>query len=392
MRFTHLWLNCLEYVLKAGKYNFNKSAKYTKIFTLIKIILLLLIGFVVSCSDGVFSKIEIIDFSPYSGQVTRSKTAWHTINSEPKFGPRDHASIIKVKGKIYLMGGFYRGPSLYQDYWVSDDLGISWKLIHGSPEPLKNDLIYPVLYQNLNIPAPYARFSYYDSLYWLIDKYVWHSYDGIVWHQHSKSYLDETKGSPDLFNIIHKDVQYSIDPSVNLIWDTRANFKISKKRQINANFLSANGAAVYSLGNHLYIAGGKNKKDFNNVVWRSLDGKNWKRVVDRDKKNIQLPWVNIIWPCVVEDNKGRVYLIGGYNIKNNKNSSDIWYTSDGINWVRYEDVNAKDAVSVLFPRHATACVFDEINSRIISIGGKGGINPDNDTSFVTKEIIGIPIP
>ena len=357
---------------------------------MIKFILVLLSSFIVSCSNGVFSKIEIIDFSPYSGKVIRSKTSWHIINSAPPFGPRDHASLIKVKDRIHLMGGFYRGPSSYQDYWISDDLAITWKLIYGSSLPLKNDLIYPVLYENPNIPGPYARFSYYDSFYWLIDENIWYSKDGIIWSKHSKSFADVS--GENLFNIIHKGVQYSIFPNYNLIFDTRPNLKISKKRQINADFMITSAVAVYSLKNYIYIAGGRNEKDFNGVVWRSLDGKNWKRVVDRDKKNIQLPWVNIKWPCVVGDNKGRVYLIGGYNIKNNKNSSDIWYTSDGINWVKYEDVNAKDAVSVLFPRHATACVFDEINSRIISIGGKGAINSDNDTSFVTKEIIGIPIP
>lgn len=373
----------------------------------IKLNFFLQIGVIAGCATGLTGKneIEVIDFFPYSGEVTRSEVRWHVVNSAPPFGPRDHASLIKVNGRIHLMGGFYRDHSTYQDYWVSDDFGVNWQLIHGSSLPLKNDLMLPVLYANENIPDSFAKFSYYDSFYWLVDKYVWYSKDGIVWHKYGK-YLGHAGVFQDVFNVNHRGLRYTIDPSSNLIWDSRPNFKRSNDRQINSNFKIGQGAVVYSIGNHIYIAGGVNytyaldsngieklvSQDFNNVVWRSLDGTTWKRVVDRSNKNIQLPWVNIQWPCVVEDNKGRVFLVGGYNVKTNKNSSDVWYTSDGINWVQYQDMIAKDAASALFPRHATACVFDEVNNRIISIAGKGGINPDNDSSFVTKDIIGIPTP
>jgi hypothetical protein len=373
----------------------------------IKFIFLLQVSVFAGCATGLNGKdeIEVIDFSPYSGEVTRSVASWHVVNSDPPFGPRDHASLIKVNGRIHLMGGFYRGHSTYQDYWISDDYGINWRLIHGSSIPLKNDLILPVLYGNKNIPDSFARFSYYDSYYWLIDNYVWYSRDGIVWHKYGK-YLGNAGGTQDVFNVNHRGIRHTIDPSSNLIWDSRPNFKRSDDRQINANFKVGQGAVVYSIGNHLYIAGGINYtyaldsngieklvgQEFNNFVWRSLDGINWKRVVDRKNKNIELPWVNIQWPCVVEDNKGRVFLIGGYDAKKNKNVSDVWYTVDGVHWVRYIDAISDNAVSALLPRHATSCVFDEVNNRIISIAGKGGINPDNDTSFVTKDIIGIPIP
>jgi hypothetical protein len=373
------------------------SKNIKNLFIAIKLIISLQIFFIVGCGgtngeNENENEMEIVDFRQYSGQVIKSSASWYVINSTPPFGPRDHASIIKVNGRIHLSGGFYRANSTYQDYWISDDYGISWQLIHGSPLPLRNDLIYPVLYPNPNIPDEYARFSYYDSFYWLIGKYVWFSKDGIVWYE-----IGSTNGSQDLFNINHQDVRFSIDPSKNLIWDSRSNFKRSEDRQIHPNFKIGQGAVVYTIGNHIYIAGGVNynnssEGDFNNVVWRSLDGTTWKRVVDRNNKNIQLPWINIQWPCVVEDNKGRVFLIGGYDIKNYKNSSVVWYTSDGINWIHYQDAIANDTVSALFPRHASSCVFDEVNNRIISIAGKGGINPNNDASSVTKDIIGISLP
>ena len=352
--------------------------------------------------DGV---IEEVEFSPYAGQKMQSVKRWYVINATPPFGPRDHASLIKVNNRIHLSGGFYRGPSTYQDYWITDDYGINWTLIHGNPSPLMNDLVNPILYSNTNIPDSYARFSFYDSFYWLIDESRWYSRDGIIWNKYAGMDGD-VKSAADLFNVNFQGKLYSIDPANNLIWNNSPNFKRSVNRQININFRTGHGAVVYSQGSFLYIAGGVHNnygldsngkrillnQEFNNFIWRSRDGVIWKKIVDKKGQNAQLPWLNIEWPCVVNDNDGRVWLIGGYDFIQKKNVSDVWYTADGISWVKYEDAIADGDVSALFPRHATACVFDEVNRRIISIAGKGGLNPDNDKAFVTKDIIAIPIP
>ncbi len=355
---------------------------------------------------GGVSEVEVVDFSPYAGQKTQSVNSWYVINATPPFGPRDHASLIKVNNRIHLSGGFYRGPSTYQDYWVSDDYGVNWTLIHGSPSPLMNNLIYPILYSNTNIPGSYARFSFYDSFYWLIDESTWYSRYGILWNKYAGMDGDVKEGGVDLFNVNFQGVRYSIDPANNLIWNNNPNFKRSENRQININFRTGRGAVVYSQGAYLYIAGGVHdnygldsngkkillNQEFNNFIWRSLDGVIWKRIVDKNGQDAHLPWVNIEWPCAVNDNDGRVWLVGGYDFIQNKNVSDVWYTADGINWIKYEDAIVGGTVSALFPRHATSCVFDEVNKRIISVAGKGGLNPDNDAGFVTKDIIGIPIP
>jgi len=359
-----------------------------------------LIGMLVGCGGGnsvseveveVEVDFEIVDFTQYAGQKTKSASSWYVINASPPFGPRDHASLIRVGNRIHLSGGFYRGPSTYQDYWISDDYGVNWILIHGSALPLRNDLIYPVLYSNSNIPDAYARPSYFDSRYWLIDESTWYSNDGIIWVK-NKNMKGAINGSEDLFIIIHKGVRHSIVPAHNLIWDTQIGSAESDYRLINNNFKDGSGAAVYSLGNYLYIAGGVRNRKFNNIIWRSLDGSNWKRVVNKIGENVQLPWLNIQWPCTVSDSLGRVWLIGGYDINSKKNVSDVWYTVDGLNWIKYEDRIDDSRFSALFPRHASACVFDNDNNRIIVIAGKGGLNPDNDTSFVTKDIIAIPVP
>lgn len=369
-----------------------------------KYIFLALVCIFSGCGGG-SNDVEIVDFSPYAGQKTRSASSWYVINAFPPFGPRDHASLIKVNNRIHLSGGFYRGPSTYQDYWITDDYGANWTLVHGNTLPLMNDLAYPILYSNPNIPGSYARFSYYDSFYWLIDEATWYSRDGILWNKYI-GMTGDINGAVELFNITHKGLRYSIDPANNLIWSIGPNFNRSENSEININFKTGTGAVAYSIGGYLYIAGGVHSnygldsngrkillnQKFNNVIWRSVDGVTWKRIVDKNGQNVVLPWSNIQWPCAVSDDSGRVWLVGGYDLVNNRNVSDVWYTSDGINWIQYEDAIADRASSALFPRHATACVFDEVNRRIISIAGKGGINPDNDTAFVTKDIIGIPIP
>jgi hypothetical protein len=215
----------------------------------------------------------------------------------------------------------------------------------------------------------------------------------------------DIQGSAALVNINIDGKLVSIDPGNNLTWNTETNFKRSTDAIINGEFGKRDGAAVYYNSGYAYIAGGvstsygvdsngkliPNGQSFNNQIWQSQNGIQWKRLVDAQGIDIKLPWSNIEWPCAVNDNQGRTWLIGGYNYITQRNVSDVWVTSDGINWNRYIDNIDPSQVSALFPRHATACIFDDINSRLISIAGKGGEDPDNGHSSVTNNIVAIPI-
>lgn len=375
-----------------------------------RILIYLATIFIVGCSGGdhggqyIYPNVKVINPPINVANNVRSSSTWYVINSNPPFGARDHASILKVNNRIHLLGGFYRGPSTYQDYWISDDFGVNWIHIHGEVLPLINNLTYPIIYKNSNIPDSYARFAYFDSRYWLIDDKIWYSNDALIWFSYA-GLNGDVASAVDLVNINLGGKLVSIDPGNNLVWTIGTSFNRSGNTNINPEFTKRNGAAVYYNNGYAYIAGGlttsygvdfNGKKivtgqSFNNNIWQSLDGVVWQRLIDSTGADIKLPWANVEWPCVVNDNQGRTWLIGGYDYTKNQNVSDVWFSSDGIAWTKYEDNIPVGGVSVFSPRHATACVFDDVNSRIISIAGKGGISPDNDSAFVTKDIIAIPI-
>ncbi len=348
---------------------------------------------------------ERVDYIQYSGQYTISADKWYLINATPPFGPRDHAALMLKDNRIHLRGGFYRGISFYQDYWISDDFGYNWQYMHGSIMPVLNDLVSPILYKDENLPGPFSKFSYFDSRYWLIDDQVWSSFNSINW---IKSPTITNDGDPaNLISITLSENILYVNPSEATVWSLKGPDAMLNKNIINnKEFEPVFGAAVYTNNGYLYISGGYRKISTHNInddlvepyevpseiSWRTSDGKNWYRLIDSFGNNLKLPWVKWKWPCLINDDRGRTWLIGGWDKNTNTNSNEVWYTNDGLSWNRYIELIHNQEKSELLPRHATACAFDKLNRRIISIGGKGGSDPDNDKAFVTKEIIAIPVP
>jgi hypothetical protein len=337
--------------------------------------------------------VRVVAFNESSVAPLQSKNSWYVINENPPFGPRDHASVIKINNKIHLRGGWYRGPSLYQDYWTSDDSGLNWTHIHGDTRPIFNDLIDPILYEDTSIPDPYARFGYFNSLLWLIDDKIHYSNDGTSWGVYP-AILGNPGSAADLVLLNGSNKLIAVDSGNNSSWSISASLTRSENFQIHENFRKRGGAAIYQNNGYFYVAGGVsgNYADFNNEIWQSKDGEVWRKLVYPNGEGVKAPWENIQWPCVTADSSGRVWVVGGYDFVKKINISKVWFSDDGISWREYLDNVPEGAVSALIPRHASVCVYDEANSRIINIAGKGGVDPENDYAFVTKSIIAIPIP
>lgn len=104
------------------------------------------------------------------------------------------------------------------------------------------------------------------------------------------------------------------------------------------------GAASFS--GALWIVGGYRDGRENGEVWRSTDGLNWIRVVDR------APWSPRANPELVTF-RGRLYLIGGGAI-DGPSANDVWSTADGLNWRRETPEIAPE-----HPIGFTAIVFDD---------------------------------
>ncbi len=108
------------------------------------------------------------------------------------------------------------------------------------------------------------------------------------------------------------------------------------------------GATVFK--DKIWLIGGFDGKQYFNDVWNSADGVNWTRVAEKSnfsERNIS--------KIIVFKNK--IWLIGGGVIDgdkvNNPNSdSEIWSSTDGINWAQSK-TNATNKIA------GTPVVFDE---------------------------------
>lgn len=243
------------------------------------------------------------------------------------------------------------------------------------------------------MPDPYARFGYFNYFYWLIDDKIQYSNNGASWTVQS-AIVGNARSVEDLVLLNGTDKLIAVDSGNNLSWSISTPLNRSKDFQIHKNFSNRSGAAIYSNNGYFYVAGGVSGyyADFNDEIWQSKDGEVWRKLVYPNKENVKVPWVNIQWPCVTSDANGRTWVIGGYDFVKRINVNNVWFSDDGIFWREYQDNVAEGAASALIPRHASSCVYDEVNSRIINIAGKGGVISDNDEAFVTNSIIAIPIP
>lgn len=82
-------------------------------------------------------------------------------------------------------------------------------------------------------------------------------------------------------------------------------------------------------------------RTFNHQSWNSKDGIRWNLV------NRLAPWVSRQYHCVaVFDEK--IWVFGG-NSFGNEGSSDVWYSSDGIEWTELKDTpwSERHAASVV---------------------------------------------
>ncbi len=65
-------------------------------------------------------------------------------------------------------------------------------------------------------------------------------------------------------------------------------------------------------------------------VWNSSDGRNWTRVTDA------APWPGRIWSTAVVY-RDRLWILGGFQAEPTWNNlNDVWYSTDGMDWTRFE--------------------------------------------------------
>ncbi len=222
----------------------------------------------------------------------------------------------------------------------------------------------------------------FDNKIWVIGGYdptgfkrdVWFSTDGVTWtqatnsagwsprHKHSSVVFDNKIwviggygiGSPYYKN----DVWYSTD-GVNWIQVTDS-----------AGWSKRNDHSSVVFDNKIWVLGGYGSVGqplYKRDVWFSTDGVNWNRATD------STGWLGRhSHTSVVFDNK--IWVIGGYcAVSGGIYTNDVWYSTDGINWIQAADSAEWSARS-----EHTSVIF---NNKMWVIAGQFGSTYNRDVWY-----------
>jgi len=217
---------------------------------------------------------------------------WEELTAAPGWKPRDGAGLVSFRGKLWMLGG-WEAPETTSQVWVSEDEGRNWKRLPDAPWP----------------PRHGAGWVVFDDRIWVVagdDKSdVWSSPDGVNWTEevHSAPFGNRYTPYVAVFN--------------DRLWVMGG-----------ISWLNDDGTPMYP-GVKAY-----------NDVWSSTDGRQWTRVL------AHAPWAPrglIHGYAVLGD---RLFIMGG-GIKAGIGAErgtdtvaeyhDVWYTTNGTEWVRSTD-------------------------------------------------------
>ena len=236
-------------------------------------------------------------------------------------------------GKIWISGGWnLEYTDVVPDQWCSSD-GIHWTMVNSMFNRFELNIVY-------------------DNKLWQTSHFILNSDDGIEWNYFGVSPED---GYVVLFKNkfwrVGASAIYSSDDIIT--WTVENNMLPWPER---------NRTGVLAFDNKLWVMGGVNYPDLTetyNDVWSSTDGINWTQVTS------SAGWTPRRFFTPIEY-KGKMWVMAGQdttypNGVDRGNKNDVWYSSDGSQWYKFNS-------SVSFPaRHAPfTLVFD---SSIYIIGG-----------------------
>ena len=272
------------------------------------------------------------------GKTVAVKGRWTRVTEKAAFSPRDTADGTIFKGRMWLSNGYYHGNVLSRDLWASDD-GAKWELINGA--------------------TPYDGYSdivaFKDRL-WAIKGSVWSSADGTSWTQELEKTPFGARGYSDV--LVHDGKLWEVGGGPD-IWvsEDGVNWKELPEK---APFGPRSHMDVVWFKDRFWFMGGHDpvestppEKHYKNIttlnaVWTfdPATGK-WEAITEH------APWAPRQWHCATVYD-GKIWIIGGFDNRGDKNFGDVWYSEDGREWVEFK------AEPVFSPRHEpTLYVFQD---------------------------------
>ena len=269
------------------------------------------------------------------GQTPLTGT-WELVTEEAAFSPRDTAEDFVFDGKMWLSNGYYHGNVLHRDLYRSAD-GVTWEQVSDATP-----------YDG------YAEMAVYQDKVWAVKGSVWNSVDGENWTQVLEKTPFGSRGYGEL--VVHDGKLWQLGSGQD-VWNTTDGVNWTCVNP-EAPYGARAAAAVAVFEGKLWLMGGRisatndppeqgyEKFTAFNDVWCSADGVAWERVLEH------APWSPRMW-FISKVYAGRMWIVGGFDNRNNTNLGDVWYTSDGVTWHELK------SDPVFSPRHEPTCyVFD----------------------------------
>lgn len=257
---------------------------------------------------------------------------WTEMTSSAAFRPRDGAGAVAFNNRMYLLGGWIAQPyACINEVWTSTD-GKSWKMVNYAPWEGRHCDGNVIFESKMWVVGGDQAHGHYQSDVWnTTDGVNWTKvtaeapwgqralhvtgvYKGRIWVMGGQT-LPQYAPGPD---VLYNDVWSSIDGktwtqvTANAPWSPRG--MIDRAVEFNGRMWLVGGGTFQTPAHH--------SRQYYNEVWSTTDGLNWR------KDLAQAPWEPREYHSVaVFDNK--IWVLGGWH---DYNLSDVWYSSDGVNW------------------------------------------------------------
>jgi hypothetical protein len=363
------------------------------------------------------------------GNGTIAVPAWTAQGNAP-FGPRDSAHGAVFLNRLWVSGGFAEQTQSnscfltcsYWDLWSSTDLeGEKWDssasfATASSPNP--RDMV-PVVnngVQDVAVPTDFYD-AYSATVVWngeltAIGATVWRSADGVKWARNNLADGVTAAPGPSIVRATENSRAEILGSSLFFLQlDTGQVYVTTDPGAATWTSLGAIpgytprcGPAAFVLHGKLWVVGG-GACDYSQVyndVWSSPDGVNW------TQSAAPAQWSGRMWPCVITNGDGVVWLVGGYAPTDWNNTSgitrryganhaDLWYTKDGDDWrqLKPDLGSALPDDGIYEPRHAPTCFVtgaSESTLRLVIAAGTGGPIPNGGAAQPLNSVRSIALP
>jgi hypothetical protein len=298
-----------------------------------------------------------VDAGPWPWSEHRTYTVevvvhhWELLNDNPGWKPRDGSGLLSFDGYLWLLGG-WEAPEMSSAVWRSKD-GRSWEHVADAPWPARHN----------------AGWVVFDDRMWVIagdeKSDVWSSPDGITWTEENHDapfgsryspYVTAFKGKLWLMAGMSWQGRYPGAAAFNDVWSSEdgKTWTLELQNAPWAPRAMIHGSAV--LGDRMFILGGGIKAGIGaergtetiseyRDVWYTTDGVEWVRSVD------WAPWAARTHFSVTSTGK-YIYITDGSVRLQNQFSNEVWRTENGHKWERI-------APTPWSGRHASSLAFHE---------------------------------